>query len=219
MSGLFNVTDLVVVPSGEARMTASVLRERLGMFNNQAMTRLIDRNMASVLRFGELIATVAKNPSAQGGRPMKDYLLNEGQALYLSTRSETPVADEVRVGLVMLYMTHRKGQLPDMPAPKADPFDAMAGRAGHVRDHLLAIAAMPALARDATHLPIWSNGRRPNWWSNYELRAFLTESHRQMTLGDCCAQVRKRFGFGFSASTLQRYWAKLDTVVGPGRAA
>lgn len=85
-----------------------------------------------------------------------------------------------------------------------------------VRDHLQAIAAMPALAREATHLPIWTNGRRPSWWGDYELRSFLTESHRQMTLAECCAEVERRFGRAFSTSSLQRYWAALDRAIGPG---
>lgn len=117
--------------------------------------------------------------------------------------------------MVEVFTAWRKGQLSQMQAPQVDPFAAMAGRAGDVRDQLVAIAAMPALAREATHLPIWRNGRRPAWWSHYELRSFLTESHRQMTLAQCCAEVERQFNRPFSIATLQRYWAKLDRVVGP----
>jgi hypothetical protein len=75
---------------------------------------------------------------------------------------------------------------------------------------------MPALAREATHLPIWKNGRRPAWWSNHGLRSFVTVNHRQITLAECCREAARRFGVPVSMSGLQRYWAKLDRVVGPG---
>lgn len=126
--------------------------------------------------------------------------------------------------MVEAFTAWRKGQLPEMPGPVVDPFEAMAGRSGHVQGRLATIAGMSTLAREVTHLPVWSNGRRPEWWSNgrrpdwrgdYELRTFLTESHRQMTLAACCAEVERRFNRQFSASTLQHYWALLDRVVGP----
>lgn len=73
---------------------------------------------------------------------------------------------------------------------------------------------MATLARDLAHMRVWPNGRRPDWWSNQELRVFLTESHRQMTLAQCCAEVERRFKRPFSTATLQRYWALLDGVLG-----
>lgn len=78
---------------------------------------------------------------------------------------------------------------------------------------------MATLARELAHMPVWSNGRRPDWWSNQDLRVFLTESHRQMTLAECCAEVERRFKRPFSTTTLQRYWAVLDRVVGPAARA
>lgn len=118
--------------------------------------------------------------------------------------------------MVEAFTACRKGQLPELVEPTVDPFDATAGRSGHVRDHLVAIASMPDLARETTLLPIRSNGRRSDWWSHYELRTFLTESHRLMTLAECCAAVERTFGRRFSGSTRHRYWAKRDRVVGPG---
>jgi len=219
MNGLFQSTDLVVAQDGEPRMSANLLAERLGMKSKRSMDALIKRNEASLLRFGGFTFTVSENPSPMGGRPTKDYQLNEGQAIFIASKSETAVADEIHIALVQVFMAVRHGRLVPVAntAPVVDPFAAMAGRSGDVRDHLAAIAAMPALARGATHLPIWRNGRRPNWWGHYELRSFLTESHRQMTLAECCAEVQRRFNRPFSASTLQRYWAQLDRAIGPGQ--
>lgn len=139
MTGIFEVTDLVASAGGEPRMSAALLAERLGMARKQGMTYLIERNEASLRRFGELIravrkdpaapgdpvhtvcknpevpdgfsATVAKNPSARGGRPSKDYLLNEGQAIYIASRSETALADQVLIALVMVFLEYRHGRL------------------------------------------------------------------------------------------------------------
>ena len=96
------------------------------MANRQTMMRLIERNMKSVLRFGEHIATVANNPSENGtrptseslateakysvgGRPAKDVLLNEGQAVYIASKSGTPLADEAHIGLVQVFLEWRHG--------------------------------------------------------------------------------------------------------------
>ena len=100
-----------------------------------------------------------------------------------------------------------------------DRFDSASTRAASTRDHLQALRDMPDVARSATHLPIWGNGRRPIWWSNLALRAFLTDSHRQMTLAECVAEAERRFGQSISVSGLHRYWAKLDKALGLGRAA
>ena len=100
-----------------------------------------------------------------------------------------------------------------------DHFASTTERAATTREHLEALSGMPNVARNATHLPIWSSGRRPVWWSNSELRHFLTESHRQMTLGECVSEAQRRFGQAVSVSSLHRYWTKLDNALGPMRAA
>jgi hypothetical protein len=88
-----------------------------------------------------------------------------------------------------------------------------------VVQHFGAPAQIIHIARDVTHLPIWKNGHRPDWWGDEKLRKFLTTSHRQMTITQCCAEVERRFNRPFSRSSLQRYWALLDRVVGPNAGA
>ncbi len=104
---------------------------------------------------------------------------------------------------------------PEVQAELDRTFAAMALLKRAVEQHFGAPAQITHVARDITHLPIWKNGHRPRWWADEALRAFLTESHRQMSIADCCAEVERRFNRPFSKSSLQRYWAVLDRVVGP----
>lgn len=67
-----------------------------------------------------------------------------------------------------------------------------------------------AIERDFASRVTWPSSHRPDWWADEELREFLTKSHRQMTIIQCCAEVERRFNRPFSRSTLQRYWALLD---------
>lgn len=65
-----------------------------------------------------------------------------------------------------------------------------------------------------SRLPEWRSGRRPTWWSNIELREFLTASHRQRTLRETLCEVERRHGSGVtSMSSIQRYWALLDKAM------
>jgi len=68
------------------------------------------------------------------------------------------------------------------------------------------------LARLA-HLPIWSSGRRPKWWDDLEVRAFLTRNHRQMST--LAAEERGAALFGARCpkkSATHEYWQRLDRL-------
>lgn len=223
--------DLTVV-EGDARIADTHLQAVLGYGRINDLHVIIRQHEDELADFGEVVWRTAKQPlsgsfagsakhsKVKGGRPTVTCYLNDFQAALVCMFARTSKARSARKLIAEVFTAYHHGQLADLPGPAAaDPFAAMAGRAGLVTDHLQAIAAMPALARNVTHLPVWANGRRPAWWADYDLRAFLTESHRQMTLAQCCAEVKGRFGRPFSASTLQRYWAKLDQAIGPGRAA
>lgn len=61
---------------------------------------------------------------------------------------------------------------------------------------------------------IWTNGRRPPWWGDLEIRELLTRSHRQMTLHEVAEIGRSRFGDRCpSISAIHRFWEKLDQIV------
>lgn len=66
---------------------------------------------------------------------------------------------------------------------------------------------------DLSHAPIWSNGRRPPWWGDLEIREFLTRQHRQSGLVETENLGRARFGERCPAkSSIHRYWQRLDQI-------
>ncbi|MGR3480674.1 hypothetical protein [Salipiger marinus] len=61
--------------------------------------------------------------------------------------------------------------------------------------------------------PIWANGRRPPWWSDLEVREFLTSAHRQMSLLQAEAVGQSRFGARCPRkSAIHTYWQRLDRL-------
>jgi hypothetical protein len=80
------------------------------MDDPRIMRRLIARNAAALSRFGgQRVATVAT--LSKSGQVQKDHLLNEGQAIYIASRSETALAVEVHVALVQVFVAWRQGRL------------------------------------------------------------------------------------------------------------
>lgn len=66
-----------------------------------------------------------------------------------------------------------------------------------------------------SHLPIWSNGRRPPWWEDVEVRAFLTRSHRQMSTLRAAEIGARKFGARCpKKSAIHAYWQRLDKLHG-----
>lgn len=202
------------VINGDARIACRRLQEVLGFARIDVLHRLIRRHEDELRDFGEVFRFEVENPSKKGGRPVVNYYLNEHQATAVCLWAETPKARAGRKLIVEVFTAWRKGQLDQMAGPKADPFARAADRTGHARDQLQALADMPALAREVTHLPVWTSGRRPDFWSDFELRAFFTMSHRQMKLGECVDEAMRTFGRTTSVSGLQRYWSKLDQATG-----
>ncbi len=93
----------------------------------------------------------------------------------------------------------------------------------------LALTICPELGRDAFRqpdhaseldlldllgrLPIWRNGRRPAWWGDIEVRAFLTSRHRQMSVLEAEREGVMRFGSRCPRkSAIGVYWQRLDQV-------
>ncbi len=206
----------LTVIEGDARISCRHLQEVLGYSAVRHVQDLIRSSRDELENYGGVFAHESKNPSAKGGRPITTYYLNEHQATLICLKAETPKARAARKLIIEVFTAWRKGQLPEMPAPQVDPFAAMAGRVQHVADHLMAIDSLDDFALRLTHLPVWKNGRRPDWWSNIDLRRFLTVSHRQMTLQDCRDKAVQTFGVGVpSLSAIQRFWSQLDRAVGP----
>lgn len=202
------------VINGDARIADARVQEALGYARINDLHRVIGKHEAELSRYGEVFRQTGKKPSAKGGRPTVTYYLNEAQATLVCMFARTPRAADARQTIVEVFTAWRKGQLDQMAGPKADPFARAADRTGHARDQLQALAEMPALAREITHLPVWANGRRPDFWSDFELRTFFTLSHRQMKLADCVEEARAKFGRTISVQALSRYWMILDRATG-----
>lgn len=70
------------------------------------------------------------------------------------------------------------------------------------------------------HEPIWINGRRPAWWGDLEVRAFLTSAHRQMSILQAARIGQRRFGDRCPRkSAIHTYWQRLDQLHQGGEAA
>ncbi len=93
-------------------------------------------------------------------------------------------------------------------------------------DRTRPLAAERGVAIDATtamrahHIaasPAWSNGRRPDFWGDLEVRLILTATHRQTTLDMALALIRDLLGASRrpSRSAVHRYWQVLDRAASP----
>ena len=70
-----------------------------------------------------------------------------------------------------------------------------------------------------SHLPIWKNGRRPPWWDDMDVRAFLTRSHRQMSTLKAAKIGARKFGDRCpKKSAIHSYWQRLDKLFAQGGA-
>lgn len=77
-----------------------------------------------------------------------------------------------------------------------------------------------AILTRLSHLPIWSNGKRPIWWWDMDMRAFIVRSHNQMSLALCAKQGAERFGSRFpKKSAIHAFWTRLKAVSQPKKEA
>lgn len=208
--------DDLVVHESEPRVSDRRLADALGFNRVNDLHRLIKAHESELSDFGGVFCFEAKNPSSKGGRPTKSYMLNEHQAVALAMWANTEEARTARMQIINVFVAWRRGNdyVLAQEAQKPDIFQVAADRSGQMLDHLRNVSNTDDLILQLTHLPIWSNGRRPNWWSNLEMRAFLTLSHRQITIRDAVSHCTKRFGAGcVSASSVNRYWMQLDTAL------
>jgi hypothetical protein len=213
---MMDQTALTVI-EGDARIADKHLQQVLGYARINDLHRVIRKHEDELADYGPMLCRSGK---ASSGQTTIAYYPNEAQATLICMFARTDRAAQARKVIVEVFTAWRRGQLEGIAAPQVDPFAAMRDRVSHVADHLMLIGGMDDVALKATHLPIWKNGRRPDWWSNIELRRLLTVAHRQMTVRDCRDKAVQVFGVGVpSPSAIARYWMMLDTVLGPGRAA
>ncbi|HEX7117323.1 MAG TPA: hypothetical protein VF212_00950 [Longimicrobiales bacterium] len=87
------------------------LAELLGFDYPVNIRKLIRRHAAALADLG-LISTVEKR---SGGRPATEFYLNQEQALFIITKSETPNAIALTVALVQRFMAYERGEITAAP--------------------------------------------------------------------------------------------------------
>lgn len=204
----------LTVIDGEALIADSHIQQALGYGRINDLHRIIRKHEAELADYGEILCRSGKVSGP--GRPAITYFLNEAQATLLCMFSRTDRAAAARKLIVEVFTAWRRGQLPAPPAQSADPFAVNAARMSHVAEHLSGLADVGDMVMRVTHLPIWKNGRRPSWWHDVEVRAFLTAGHRQMSTLEAERQGLARFGARCpKKSAICVYWQRLDTAFGP----
>jgi hypothetical protein len=114
------IQDLEIIQD-EPRIADLKLAKALAYKDDHKIRSLIQNNLSTLSRFGEVSAEERK-PTNKGGRPSTVYFLNEKQALYIIAKSNTPTAAEMTVAMVEVFHAYRHGHLqPTQPMPATFP--------------------------------------------------------------------------------------------------
>ena len=215
--------DLYVI-EGEARISDERLQAALGISKLHGFRQLFRAHKDELETYAPIL-TQSVSKIGKKGRPKTTYLFTEEQTLLIAMFSRTARAAEARRQLISVFQAWRRGDLHNLQAARhgvrgsnvrlelQDAFEASAERADTTLRHLKSLSDMDAFAREVSHLPIWSNGRRPPWWSDLDVRQFLTASHRQMSLLQAEAEGQRLFGDRCpKKSAIGLYWLRLDAA-------
>jgi len=225
--------DLTVMEN-EPRVRDRDLGRRLGFSRDRVVRDLIKRHLPELETHGLAPRIAAPIVSGKGRvQHVQEYWLNEAQALLICMFSETAQAAEVRRQVISVFLAWRRGELESAasrrPPSAIDLTDLdRRMRALERAIRLNGLTGATALldgeggktaqpfADAVTHLPLWTSGKRPKFWSDREVRAFVIAAHRQMTIDECCAAIIVRFGTARAVprTTLGRFWKLLDRVRG-----
>lgn len=115
MTNIISLTDINIEVNHEPRILDIRLAEALGFKRAADIRPLIERHKEALERFGEVFRTARKTTS-KGGRPTEENYLNEKQATYICTKSETDNATEIVIHMVEVFYQVRHGQLTLSPA-------------------------------------------------------------------------------------------------------
>lgn len=204
----------------EPRIRDLDLAAALGFELDYDIRKLIRRNAAELAAHGVIFATVAKitpdldaNPKG-AGRPGQEFWLNEPQALLICMFARTARAAEVRRQVIEVYLAWRRGRAvaPQVVPPAGDrvaaarfaPLEEAARRLEPAEEQALALALAP----------VWANGQRPKFWSDFDVRVLMVRTHRQMRIEEARGLCAERYGPARtpSRSALCRLWLALDRV-------
>ncbi|CAK0739915.1 hypothetical protein CCP2SC5_1040011 [Azospirillaceae bacterium] len=99
------------------RIACHRLAERLGMRNPHGIRQIISKNKKELEGFGGFSAKLI-NPTTLGGRPGREFWLNEGQALCVCILSRAPNASAVRQSVIRVYMEWRHNRMSTVGADR-----------------------------------------------------------------------------------------------------
>lgn len=153
-AAILTLTDLDLANPAEPRISDVKLAEVLGYERPANIRKLIKRHQSSLEQFGSVLSMVEQT-SAEGGRPGHSYSLNRKQALFVCTKSDTPMATAVTIALVEVFdavLTHRQLPVPALPA-RLTYRDAWRIRQAKLR-LAEAVGALDAMGVDVTAIDV-----------------------------------------------------------------
>ncbi|KJZ23263.1 hypothetical protein [Tritonibacter mobilis] len=110
--------------NGEPRMRDVDIAEALGFEQSMHIGEMISQCADRLVGLGEMVCRELRQTSL-GGRPGKEYWLNEHQAFYLCTQTETERAIEVMQRIVNVFVAWRHERLGEHAQPQpSDIFEA-----------------------------------------------------------------------------------------------
>lgn len=164
--------DLCTTIDGEPRISDRRLGKLLGFANARDVRNIIRRNRGeldahgSVVEAGVLVQPapkpcpsvtttgVLRQPDAKplGGRPRKDFWLNEGQALTVCLLARTSTAATIRREVITVFMAYRRGLI-DQPHVTPAKLQSLIERLNYLESALEETLrmALPLTERDRSH--------------------------------------------------------------------
>lgn len=130
------LSDLNASFDGQPRMLDHTIARALGFVRLADIRGLIERQLPTLERFGEVFRT-ARKTTRKGGRPGVSYWLNREQSVYICSKSETPNATEVTIDMVRVYVSYLdqkvipvRAHTRVLPTPSPEPSFRVALTAG-----------------------------------------------------------------------------------------
>lgn len=103
------ISDINTTVNHVPRIHDLRLAEALGFQYRYDIRQLIRKHASALKNFGELVFGAAPKTS-KGGRPGKEYWLNEEQALYICTKSDAPNAIRITIEMVRVFHAVQTGK-------------------------------------------------------------------------------------------------------------
>jgi hypothetical protein len=126
-----NATTPTLV-EGELRIYDLDLARHLGYARPTQMRELIERHLESLNKISILL-TIRKNTEGKRGRPANEYWLNRKQAIFITAKSDMPLALEITIEIIRRFDAYEGGAvlvgkpLNDQPELTSDDRSAVGG--------------------------------------------------------------------------------------------